>query len=222
MSLEHRLAEIADNYRITGYQVLVRPGPNDLPPFAKDFHVEIVARREDGNVLASVKRDQAEMQLDTNLPRYAEAIENQPGWRYDLFVLAPERDAAAETPDVQEQSGEALQRSLNEAEKMLASGLGAQAFISAWAALESAMRQRLRAEGSDAGWGTSPRSMLDGLLSSGVISYRSFGELKRLSQLRNILVHGFAPPAIESTAVSFLIDTARRLLEESRVAAQTA
>lgn len=219
MSFEQRLTETADKYRVTGYQVVIQPGPEDLPPFAKDFHVEIAARREDGNVLASVKRDQAEIQLDINLPKYAEAIENQPGWRYDLFVLAPRQDAAAEIPDVPEQSGEALRGLLSQAEQMLASGLAVQAFIAAWAALESAMRQRLRAEGSEAGWGTSPRSMLDELLSSGVISYHLFGELKRLSQLRNILVHGFAAPAVEPDAVRFLIDTARRLLEESRAVA---
>lgn len=219
MSFEQRLTETADKYRVTGYQVVIQPGPEDLPPFAKDFHVEIAARREDGNVLASVKRDQAEIQLDINLPKYAEAIENQPGWRYDLFVLAPRQDAAAEIPDVPEQSGEALRGLLSQAEQMLASGLAVQAFIAAWAALESAMRQRLRAEGSEAGWGTSPRSMLDELLSSGVISYHLFGELKRLSQLRNILVQGFAAPAVEPDAVRFLIDTARRLLEESRAVA---
>lgn len=222
MTFEEHLEDIAGNYRVSGYQVVVRPGPDELPAFAKDFQVEIVARREDGNVLASVKRDQSAMQLDTNLPKYAEMVENQPGWRYDLFILAPERAPSAEIPDVQEQSGEALRRLLEDAERILASGMAAQAFVAAWAALESAMRQRLRVEGSESGWGTSPRSMLDELLSSGIISYHSFGELKQLYQIRNLLVHGFAAPATKPTAVCFLIDTTRRLLEESRVAAQTA
>ena len=64
--------------------------------------------------------------------------------------------------------------------------------------------------------------MLDELLSSGVVSYQSFGELKRLSQLRSILVYGFAPPAVEPDVVHFVIDGTRRLLEEARATAQSA
>ena len=55
MDIEQQLKKVADRYREQGYQVVLRPGPEDLPPFAKDFKVEIVATRADGGVVASVK-----------------------------------------------------------------------------------------------------------------------------------------------------------------------
>src|SRR5262245_34700990 len=90
MNIEERLNHVADRYRGRGYRVIVRPGPNDLPPFAKDFELEVLATRADGNVLASVKGSPSDMQADPNLSKYAEVIEKQPGWRYDVFVVGPD------------------------------------------------------------------------------------------------------------------------------------
>ena len=39
MDIEQRLNNVADRYRAQGYEVVVRPGPDVLPPFAKDFKI---------------------------------------------------------------------------------------------------------------------------------------------------------------------------------------
>jgi hypothetical protein len=222
MNTEQRLDHMAERYRAQGYDVVLRPGPDALPPFAKDFQVEIVARRADGNVLASAKGSPSELEADPNVSRYAEVIEKQPGWRYDVFVLGPAPQAAPENRDAKEPSEREIGGSLDDAERMLQAGFVAQAVIAAWAALESAMRHRLRSQGSEAGWGTSPRTMLNELVSSGAISHRAFRDLEGLFHLRNVIVHGFSAPAVEPGAVQFLVDTARRLLAESHPAKQTA
>jgi len=85
-----------------GYKVVVRPGADDLPAFAKDFKVEIVARRDDGSVLASAKKSQSDLEADREVARYAEIIEKQPGWRFDLMVLGSERKPMPEKRDAQE------------------------------------------------------------------------------------------------------------------------
>jgi uncharacterized protein YutE (UPF0331/DUF86 family) len=60
-------------------------------------------------------------------------------------------------------------------------------------------------------------------MSSGAISHGTFRDLEGLFHLRNVLVHGFSAPAVEPSAVRFLVDnTARRLLADSRPARQTA
>jgi hypothetical protein len=48
---------------------VVRPGPEDLPAFAKDFQVEILARRDDGCVPASARKSPADLEADSNVPR---------------------------------------------------------------------------------------------------------------------------------------------------------
>ena len=92
----------------------------------------------------------------------------------------------------------------------------------AWAVLEAAMRRRLRAEGEEAGWGTSPRTMLNELYSGGVLQGSVFRDLEGLFQVRSAIVHGFTMPVIEKSAVQLLVETARRLLIEAQPAKQTA
>jgi hypothetical protein len=215
MNTEQRLNQIADRYREQGYQVVLNPGPDDLPPFAKYFKVEILASRPDGNVLASAKGSSSEFEADPNLSRYAEVIENQPGWRYDVFVLGPP-PAVPDRGDIAEASQEEIYKALDNAERLIQAGFGAQAVLTAWAALESAMRHRLRSLGSKAEWGTSPRSMLNELISLGILTHSEFRDLEGLSRLRNIIAHGFSVPEIGPSSVSFLVDTARRLLNESK------
>jgi hypothetical protein len=105
---------------------------------------------------------------------------------------------------------------------MLQAGFVQEALIAAWAVLEAAMRKRLKAEGKEAGWGSSPRTMLNELYSSGVLPGGVFRDLEGLFQARSALVHGFTIPGIQASAVQFLVETARRLLDESQAVKKTA
>ena len=96
MNLEQELNRIAGIYKAQGYQVIVRPEPADLPPFAKDFKVEIVARRAAEGVLVQVKRSREEVAADADMPRYAEITSAQAGWRFDFVILEAENSMARE------------------------------------------------------------------------------------------------------------------------------
>jgi hypothetical protein len=222
MNIEQRLNTVADSYRSRGFKVVLRPGSADLPPFAKDFKVEILATGADANVLASVKGSPAELEADPNLPTYAEIIGKQPGWRFDLLVLGPDDGLPKVERQANEPSEEDVRRTLDEAERMVKAGFIAAAFAAAWGALEAAMRRRLRAAGGEAGWGTTPRTMLNELYSSGELSTSVLRDLERLFQLRSAVVHGFSTTAVDPGAVRFLADTARRLLTQAQPAKQPA
>jgi len=222
MNIEQRLNQVAESYRAQGYTVIVRPGPDDLPAFAKDFKVEIVAKRGDGCVLASAKMSLSDLEADSELPRYAEIIEKEPGWRFDLMVLGPESQPMPEKKDAKEPSEEEVRRALEEVERMLQAGFVPQAFIAAWAVLEAAMRRRLQADGEAAGWGSSPQTMLNELYSGGVLQSSVFRSLQGLYQARSAIIHGFTTSVIENSAVQFLVEIARMLLDESRAAKKIA
>ncbi len=97
MNIEERLNYVADRYKSRGFKVVIRPGPDDLPAFAKDFKVELVATKEDGSVLASVKATRSEFEAEPDLVRYAETIDEQPGWRFDVYVMGPDSPGAGRT-----------------------------------------------------------------------------------------------------------------------------
>ncbi len=221
MEFDQQLEQIVKRYAAEGYQTFVRPGPAALPPFAKDFKVDILAKRGDGGVLAQVKRNRQDLAADSDTPRYAEITNNQPGWRFDFFVLEGENPLAREPRDAKEFSGDDIRKALADAEELARAGFLRPAAVTAWAALEAAMRMRLRAAGENAGWGTMPRSLLNELYSSGVFSEEEFSKLEKLSHLRNQIVHGFSSSTSIPEAVQVLSDTARRLLDESEAAEQS-
>jgi hypothetical protein len=196
MDFEQELKRVAGLYSTQGYHVVQHPGPQDLPDFARDFKVEIVGRRGDGGVLVSVKKNRQEMEADGDMPRYAEITSGQPGWRYDFAILEAEEPGAREARGWQELTGEDVARSLAETEELARGGHVRASFLMAWAALEAAMRMRLRALGESAGWGK-PRQMLNELYSLGVLAGAEFERLEKLSQVRNQIVHGFASPTSE-------------------------
>ena len=222
MDFEQQLEQVAESYQAQGYQVKVRPGPDDLPTFAKDFHVEILAKRGDGNVLTSAKATPSEFQADTNLSRYAEVLGKQPGWRYDLLVLGPDPRPALETRDAKDSSEEEIVRLLDDVDRIRKAGFTAPAFIAAWAALESAMRHILHRRNLVVGEEFAPRSMLSVLLSSGILDYGDSKDLEYLFQLRNMMVHGYSAPVPEPEDVQFLSEIVRRLLPEAVLATRTA
>jgi hypothetical protein len=96
------------------------------------------------------------------------------------------------------------------------------AILTAWSGIEAAMRMRLRADGEEAGWGTVPRQMVSDLTAAGVFNRDEYLQMERLYQVRNQIAHGFAAPAADGEAVGFLTSLARLLLDESRLAPQTA
>lgn len=223
MSLEQGVKQIADQYRSQGYQVVVRPEPKDLPDFAKTFKVEIVARRDDESALVSVKMNPKELEADPNIPDYAEVTDKQPGWRFDLYAL--ESDFETKFPDkrdAKEPTDEEVHQQVATVRRLLDANVHQQALVLAWSVLEAAMRRRLQAEGEDAGWGTSPRTMLNELLSAGAVSDTAFRDLERLFQVRNAVVHGFTMPTVDVTAVNLVLDVVRDLLEQSNQVKQPA
>ena len=222
MDFETELIRVAGLYLSQGYQVVFRPGSAELPPFAKNFKVEIVAKRGTQGVLVSIKKNRFEMAADSNLPRYAEIISSQPGWRFDITILEGEDPAARELRGAQELPDEAIEKALDEACELVRTGFVRPALIIAWSALEAAMRRKLRASGETAGWGTPPRQLLNELYSTGILSGDVFRRLERVYRLRSEITHGFASPTLDAGTVSFLIETARGLLQESLPAKLTA
>jgi hypothetical protein len=222
MNNDTALNRLADTYRGQGYEVVVRPGVGDLPPFAKDYRVELLGRKGDGGVLVAAKKNRTEVAAAQELTKYAEETPNHPGWRFDLAVLEAEEPGARDVQGAKESSVEDIRRTLADADKLAGSGFPSAALTTAWAGFEAAMRKRLRESGQRATGSTMPRQMLANLYSDGHIPFEDFPRLEQLYRWRSVIAHGFAPPNLEPDAIEFLTGAARRLLEEFEVVADTA
>ncbi len=224
LDLKERLGRIADRYRGLGYHVILHPGPDDLPAFARDFKVEFVATSDTSNVLASAKANGLELEADTNLKTYAEVTEKQPQWRFELFVLGPVPKAPWEMEKLEEMTENEIRERLDAVGQIAAMGFPEQAFVAAWSVLEATMRIKLRELREPVGTGVDAQSMIGQLASNGGIATTSrLRELEQMLVLRNALVHGFAPQVdIGNDVVIKALQIAREFLGEHQPAMQTA
>ena len=123
-------------------------------------------------MLAAVKKNRSDLEADGELPRYADVVAQQPGWRLDLHVLEDQP-----MPDIREAgelSEEDICLAIESVERMFDAGFKQQALTAAWAVLEAAMRRRLQAEGEEVGRGSSARTMLNQLYSAGELETSEF------------------------------------------------
>ncbi len=222
MTFDEKLKHLADAYHAQGYTVTTSPTAADLPEFAKDFKIALVAKRADGGVIAAIKETREAFENDAEIPRYAETTQEHPGWRFDVTVLEGSKRRPLRKRDVPEMTDEEAELSLQAAHKLLELSFVVQAFVSAWSLLEAAMRKRLQAAGERVGWGDDPRSLLNQLFSNGIIENPTFRYLETMMHTRNVLVHGFAPNAVPAREVEQMLEIAGRLFDEARALRKTA
>ena len=205
---------VAERYRSEGYQVVVRPNGSELPSFAAGLHLDLLATKGDERVLVEVKENREDLQNDPESVRMAEAINAQPGWRFDLYVLNAASPADKLARTAAEPSVDAILGNLDYVEKSARAGDHASSFVIAWAALEAAMRRAARAAGIQL-QSVSPIFLLRTLYFNGLLEKSEFDRLNDSLRIRNVVVHGLEAPALDAAVPLYIASAARKLLAES-------
>lgn len=213
------LAEIADRYRREGYDVVVTPGPGQIPDFLAGFRPDLLATRGEQGVVVEVKLRRLDLADDPQITRLAEVLDARPGWRLDTIVLEPETSLEGAAQGGVEPSDSELQQMLDTADELAANGYAPYACVVAWAGLEAAMR-RLRDEVELYGRST-PNELMTTLYGKGFLSREQFLRLRHAQQIRNRIVHGLVPQTVDTGTVRYLTDTVRNLVEGGQVTTAT-
>ena len=87
---QETLERVAQRYRDEGYQVVVRPAAEQIPPFIADFEPDLIAIRGNESVIVEIKVNRMDLSSDHQISHLAEIVNSRPGWRLDLVVLEPE------------------------------------------------------------------------------------------------------------------------------------
>jgi uncharacterized protein YutE (UPF0331/DUF86 family) len=212
MDLEKAIESVASQYRSEGYQVAVHPNASQAPPFAAGLLVDLLATRGDEHVVVLVKESAEALRKDPQSLRIAEAVNAQPGWRFDVVVLNGSSRTERLAREAAEPSVDAILRNLEHAERTAQAGDPSTSFILAWASLEAAMRRTVRASGLELP-NISPIFLLRTLYSNGLLEREEFDRLNGYFGLRNSVVHGLEAPPIDSEPILYIVGAARKLLE---------
>lgn len=81
-------------YRRLGYAVVERPEAEQLPEFLRALSPDLLAVRDDDHVVLQIRRG-SELKGSNELVETAAAIDQHPGWRFELIALGPPRNDVA-------------------------------------------------------------------------------------------------------------------------------
>ena len=198
-----------EEYRNKGYTVL-REAPLEFMP---DFVADLVARKDDVAIVIEVST-QAGLALNSRISELVETLRTKPGWSFELLLVGePEK---LDSPRLAQLLDEhEIQLRLDQALRVLESGLAEAAFVAAWSALEAATRALIAEEVGANSDITMSGHVLEEAVFLGVISRSDYEDLRDLMKYRNAIVHGFSPSDFGNHMVTELIGRVKSILAES-------
>ena len=133
---EETLERVAERYRDEGYQVIVRPSGDQIPPFIAGFQPDLIAIRGNEGVVVEIKVNRIDLSSDHQIACLAEIVNARPGWRLDLVVLEPETTIQKAAQEAAEPSDEQLAQILKTADELSEKGYSPYACVVAWGGLD--------------------------------------------------------------------------------------
>ncbi len=181
------LKRVSADYRQLGYEVMVQPGADILPSPLRDWQIDLVARRDNQNVVVEIKRSNQAV-ANRHLRSLAEKIGELSGWRLDVvigddsghfeqFVLP-----FAEISELTEQLADG--KELCETGHIIGGGL------QIWAAFEAILHKALAESGSAEAPHVTFRQLLATAVSLGYLDDPDIKFLRQAEDLRNQFAHG--------------------------------
>ena len=206
-----RLITIAREYEQKGYRVVVESSSSDLPEFLKGHRPDIVAFGKDDNVVVEVK-SRSSLSGEVKIQELAHLVEAEQGWRFELVLVqdpsvraAPNGSSPFKEPEIE--------RSIEAANILETKHFDEAALVSAWSALEAAIRLQCERENVELERFT-PDYVLKQAVTYGIVSRREYLDLLDALKYRNAFVHGFTMEGLDPRMVRELNEFATRLLSQ--------
>jgi REase_AHJR-like len=212
-AVQARILERARELQRQGFAVQVEPDPQQVPAFLRSFSVDLIAEREGEGLVLEVKAGH-ELQRPPYLEELARAVEQQPGWRFELELVEPEwadrplREASSSSPLTY------VRKLLDAIPELGARDVNA-AVVAVWAPIE-VLLERAAVVFDVPVTDQSAPYLMKALYTEGVLAREDFQQLQHGWQYRNMIAHGVPGNFSVSSAdvLKNLVAFARSLLEK--------
>lgn len=212
---QEKVKELANEYRLKGFEVIVDPSPNDLPLFLRNtnYKPDIIARSEYENLIIEVKSSKT-ISDAKNLQQISALVNNHEGWDFIFVLTNPKKPEESES-----------QAYLNEKEDII---LGFSklkeliylnhqfhdiAFIYLWILIEAILRYGLYLSGIEVKT-IDLRSLIRNSQVIGIISKTDHNIFLNYIEKRNLIVHGSLKVGITKNETITLMNISRRIFDE--------
>jgi hypothetical protein len=199
------LALLRDRYEAEGYTFIEYPDRRNLPAFMEGYQPDAVALG-DGKSIAIDVDVHGDPARQGNFGEIAERFQRQKAWELRVVYGAQVHDEHFEVP-----TSEQIQKSIEEAEALLAQGHPRAALVLGWATIE-AIARTLNPDLPTFGPRTTAAA-LELLEHLGRLGFEETSELQKLSSLREKVVHGEFHTPVTAAEAGPVLSAARAALE---------
>lgn len=197
--------DIAEEYKQRGYRVTIEPTPKELPQFLSRFKPDVVAVGPDESVVIEVKSSNKLRGLNY-WQELTEAIQQHPGWRFELVVDNATKRKLSETI-----TSEQIKELVRDGRRLADEGMLRPALLILWSAAEAAMRLagfEYEVDLPD----FRPATIISRLYTDGVLEREDYEFLMSCMRRRNSIAHGFQEESIDPSIIAELSQITLRLL----------
>src|SRR5438034_8200560 len=124
---KQRARALAKEYRGKGYKVIEEPAPEQLPDFLSGYKPDLLIQKGDEAVVVKVK-SRLSLAKDPQIRDLARLLQAKPGWNFELVVVG-EGEKLSIPEGARPFGREDILRGVEEAERLLESGLGDAALL---------------------------------------------------------------------------------------------
>lgn len=190
------LERLVPDLKSEGYDVFVHPGKQLLPPFLGAYVPDVLALRDDKNLVIEIKHRSG--RSENLLKDLAKRFEGQDRWEFRVVWVNP-----SETQDgLAPQSREAIMARLKEISELLDAGFVEPAMLTSWATLEAIGRTLMAKEFRRP---QTPGRLIQVLATEGYITPDEADELREFAEMRNRFVHGELSVAVTRPQVESFV-----------------
>jgi uncharacterized protein YutE (UPF0331/DUF86 family) len=205
-----RLLEVAREYRRRGYDVILEPASDQLPRFLAPFRIDMLARSAEENVIVEV-RTQESLAEAPELDAVAQALQDQPSWRFELVVTNPKDRTSFQIKEAASLTYLDINYRLREAQQLSDQEHGEAALLLAWSAIEALLRAIADEEAIPVA-PNNPSQLTKSLFTYGVLDKEQYQILQHGLQARNTVVHGYTERQSLASTLTHVLHVADQLI----------
>lgn len=184
--INRKTREIVREYKNEGYTVIENPSRNDIPDFLENFKPDIIAKKDNDNVIIEIKISTLLKKNNfLELEEIASIINSQKNWRFELIFTNPKD---FEENFEEEFLNEIQLKSRIEISKNLVNKDINIAFLSLWTIFENISRKATESENFK---NKTINGIIKKLYSKSIINHIEYNNLDTFVKLRNNISHGY-------------------------------
>ena len=204
------LDQLRREYERKGYKFLLEPRADKLPSFLKGFAPDAIAIGDSENVVIELKSTKSSADQSAAVKFLAREVPKHKGWRFQLVIAEKQfdgSDASAE-PDEKQMCAE-----FEKVKDFAESGEYNVALITGWALLEAITRKLVLTQKSGEAKRYLPRTVVETLVSDGLLEDDVGTRLLAIANVRNRIVHGYTGLTTQRSDIETLIVAIEKLLK---------